>query len=298
MPRFRMIGLAGMYLVGMAAFMLPQSAAADCSRTYCATDYCEFQCSGSREYLVFGKRSSTGRTGVCWFGFSGSWGQGSLGGCIWDDDGSGNHVDAADWRVKAGGGDDLVRLASPSGESCGTGCTIDGDIDAGDTFMFWGDADDDRLYLCATTGTPSSTYCVTNVGRADGRADEDLVVGSIYGEYLWGGGSTYGDSLYGYGGDDVIVGGNVSNASYYDYIDGGTGDDSIAGGNGGDVIYGGYGSDTIYGLAGCDLIDAGEDPGGGETDRCYCRYGEDPDYTGQTSGCEEESECAGICFGE
>jgi len=58
-------------------------------------------------------------------------------------------------------------------------------------------------------------------------------------------------SLYGGGGDDVLVGGSGP-----DYIDGGSGADGLRGGPGDDTLFGGPGTDTFFGEGGRDEIDA------------------------------------------
>lgn len=58
-------------------------------------------------------------------------------------------------------------------------------------------------------------------------------------------------SIYGEGGNDVIVGGSST-----DYLDGGTGADVLRGGPGADQLFGGPGLDDFFGEGGNDDLDA------------------------------------------
>lgn len=282
---FAATGFAFSVLLGVAAMAAPRDALASCSVGTCsggAGSYCDIQCGSGREYIAFGRYydGASWRHGVCWWSFvsddpgnANYWTKdtGSSCGC------AGSTLDSKDWRIKAGSGGDLLRLASRSGETCSTvSITIDGDIDSGDDYMFWGEGDNDRLYLCGSTSTnPSSSYCISNDGRADGREGDDLVVGGTNGEDLWGS-----------SGDDVIYGLE--------------GDDEIWGGAGYDIIYGNEGSDTLHGDTECDLIEGDNGTGniGGTSDVCWCEE-TDPGSgdTGQTWECETSNYCYGVCFG-
>jgi Ca2+-binding RTX toxin-like protein len=221
-------GLTVTGLAVLAVALAPRQATADCAMgAHCSTDYCEISCDSEADYIVFGTwtEGANVKTGVCWWDNSG-WSKGMYGGRI------GTTTDAADWRIFAGGGSDLVRLADRTAatEACGTygGSTlyIDGDIETGDTFMEWGDAGNDWLLLCDTTGVPASGNCIWG-GRADGRADSDYVYGSTNDDELWGGDGN--DYLYGFEGEDTLHGG--------------AGNDSLYGDDNCDDIYGDDGTD-------------------------------------------------------
>ncbi len=74
-------------------------------------------------------------------------------------------------------------------------------------------------------------------------ADEILIDSSI----------SYNASLYGYDGDDVLVGG-----SGHDFVTGGIGNDRLFGGLGNDLIEGNQGDDTMVGGDGLDTLRGGD----------------------------------------
>ena len=230
-----------------------RTAHADCPTAgHCSATECEFRCTDTAEYIVFGKISCGGDTA-------------KPGVCRWNRDKTTfldytreSTYNAAKWIVGAWGGGDLVRLASRSGESCGGSCTVDGDIDAYDTFLFYGDDGDDYLYLCATTSEPSASDCIAG-GSADGLGDSDHVYGSVYADYLWGGDGV--DYLYGYEERDVI--------------------------------HGGAGDDRLYGHEYCDYLAGDESVG--DYDRCYCGPGGGT-QEGETADCEYEYDCDPYCM--
>ena len=84
------------------------------------------------------------------------------------------------------------------------------------------------------------------------------------------------DLIYGYGGDDNLLGGRNN-----DKIDGGEGNDSLNGGSGSDILQGGPGDDSLAGGSGNDILNGG--PGndylqgneGSDTYRFTRGYGED-----------------------
>jgi hypothetical protein len=75
--------------------------------------------------------------------------------------------------------------------------------------------------------------------------------------------NTTNNYIYGYGGNDIIVGGALSDALYggdgADRLYGGGGNDWINGGNGNDLIDGGTGSDRLYDGFGNDRVGGGAD---------------------------------------
>jgi len=64
---------------------------------------------------------------------------------------------------------------------------------------------------------------------------------------------TTGGSLFGEGGNDVLIGSNGN-----DLLDGGDGNDVIEAGDGDDLIFGGAGDDVIVGDSGHDIIYGGD----------------------------------------
>ena len=87
-------------------------------------------------------------------------------------------------------------------------------------------------------------------------------------------GSAVADGLHGYGGDDVIRGGDGTN-----YLRGDEGADSILGGAGFDDIHGNMGADTASGGLGDDWVVGGKDndllAGDGGADLVYGNMGDD-----------------------
>jgi len=131
-------------------------------------------------------------------------------------------------------------------------------------------------------------------------------VGTGNSDYLEGE-KSYGNTLYGMGGDDWVIGGNQS-----DNLHGDGGDDILAGSGGDDVLVGGSGddyligddsaigndggndgSDTIYGGAGDDtLLGSGGDDvlvGGGGDDTIYGGSGDDQMWGDSTSRPQDQA---------
>lgn len=103
---------------------------------------------------------------------------------------------------------------------------------------------------------------------ATGTALSDSIHGSDFADTLFGGSDGY-DRLYGYGGDDVLDGGDevTSSTNYTDLLNGGAGkdilygrggNDDLRGDDGDDKLYGGADNDLLNGGAGDDLLDGGE----------------------------------------
>jgi len=90
---------------------------------------------------------------------------------------------------------------------------------------------------------------------------EDLLLGSLWGDDMWGG--DMNDTLFGYGGDDDMDGGEGDDVLYggegNDTMSGGgyTGNDSLYGGNGDDYMDGRDGDDILYGEDGRDTMEGG-----------------------------------------
>lgn len=243
----------------------------------CTSSYCNIYCPTTSDYIVFGK--------VCWFTYC-YWGV-----CQFESDGSwhkGAYVTAAttgtvsaDYRVFAdgggpGGGNDVVRLAKPSGESCGPSFTIYGVLpSANTTYYFRGDGGADHIHVGYAAGDPPYEACASqtapvNTGRADGRAGNDHVVGTSRGEELWG--QDNNDWIWGCGGADTLHGGNH--------------DDTLIGGGGSDVLYGDSGADDLFGENYGEVADGAYDTiwGGSGDDDLYDPSG-DGKYYGEL-GCD------------
>ncbi|MCY1706262.1 calcium-binding protein [Pannonibacter sp. SL95] len=101
-------------------------------------------------------------------------------------------------------------------------------------------------------------------------------------------GTDFSDSIYAYGGDDFIIGGDETTGGDYivagdgnDYVNGGNGNDRIFGDEGDDTLIGGRGDDTIYGGVGNDLIDERNSVG---SDYLSGDHGNDTIYSGIGAG--------------
>jgi Ca2+-binding RTX toxin-like protein len=75
--------------------------------------------------------------------------------------------------------------------------------------------------------------------------------------------SSFNDTFFGAGGDDIVVSGGLGNDFISgglgnDRLDGGDGDDQLKGESGNDTLIGGVGNDFIIGGAGADFIDGGD----------------------------------------
>ena len=99
--------------------------------------------------------------------------------------------------------------------------------------------------------------------RVYGTADDDEILGGIFGEIIRG--RDGNDVLKGFGGDDYING-NTGD----DYINGNTGRDSVHGGAGDDEVKGGAEDDVLFGGSGNDELS-----GGGGNDRFIGQDGDD-----------------------
>lgn len=89
-------------------------------------------------------------------------------------------------------------------------------------------------------------------GNYNGVFPDDDISDVIYGNELatdWGGNN---DVIYGYGGDDFLLGRGGN-----DTLNGGDGDDTLIGGSGNDTLSGGAGNDTFIFESGTDSISGG-----------------------------------------
>jgi Ca2+-binding RTX toxin-like protein len=98
-------------------------------------------------------------------------------------------------------------------------------------------------------GTVWSGADVTTWGLVvNGTGGDDILSGlEAYGDTLYGFGGN--DTIYGYGNDDTLYGGEGN-----DVLDGGAGSDTLVGGDGNDVLDGFWGSDVLIGGSGDDVL--------------------------------------------
>ena len=92
-----------------------------------------------------------------------------------------------------------------------------------------------------TSGDDNINFSVGHGGNGYGGDGNDIIIGTIYSDYLEGGAGN--DNIGGNGGNDIIIGG--------------AGNDDLEAGIGYSFIYGGDGNDTIGGSSGGGYIDAG-----------------------------------------
>ena len=134
---------------------------------------------------------------------------------------------------------------------------------------------DTATYFASTAGVKLSLAAGTASG---GYAQGDKLLGI---EHLTG--SSFGDTLWGNGGNNVLAGGAgndlLSGGAGGDRLVGGAGNDTLDGGSGKDIVNGGVGNDTISGGSSGDTLDggAGRDrlDGGGGSDRLTGGQGDD-----------------------
>ncbi|AFO92282.1 hemolysin [Phaeobacter inhibens] len=113
------------------------------------------------------------------------------------------------------------------------------------------------IYAGGTPGTPGSDAPdAPNEGPTD--ALDSLIIGDDSNETLDGGAG--GNTIFGRGGDDLIIGGRDTLASrdINNTIDIADLEDQTETDDGNDALYGGDGNDTINGGAGDDLLDGGD----------------------------------------
>ncbi|UWR42399.1 M10 family metallopeptidase C-terminal domain-containing protein [Phaeobacter inhibens] len=113
------------------------------------------------------------------------------------------------------------------------------------------------IYAGGTPGTPGSDAPdAPNEGPTD--ALDSLIIGDDSNETLDGGAG--GNTIFGLGGDDLIIGGRDTLASrdINNTIDIADLEDQTETDDGNDALYGGDGNDTINGGAGDDLLDGGD----------------------------------------
>jgi Ca2+-binding RTX toxin-like protein len=202
---------------------------------------------------------------------------------------------------------------------------IQGYFATGAAWGYWGDLGDDRLFLSSQTtvdvnnncSAPSSSESYDGNGGAAGEQGNDIVCGSYYGEYLYGGPDT--DRVFGFDGDDHLYGGDggdyMDGGAGADYMEGNDGTNTIIGGSGNDTMVGGANVDYMYGDTGADYLFGGGGSdymygtyygtsdgncdtmygGDGAADYCYCGSvaNEGREYPGYPSTCETTVHCEG-----
>ncbi|WP_146346725.1 calcium-binding protein [Phaeobacter marinintestinus] len=175
--------------------------------------------------------------------------------------GSGNDVifghDGNDW-LQGEGGDDI--LDAGDGDD-----VLDGGMGENDLFggngddLFFGSAGQNNFDGGNGTDTVSYELLRTAVsldlrrsgGGQDTLQDIEILQLTDGKDQVWL--NDFGAEIYGYGGNDTLVGSNLD-----DRFVGGTGDDSLTGKAGDDALLGGDGNDTLTGGGGADLIDGGQ----------------------------------------
>lgn len=302
----------------MTLSVVAERAEAQCwiDSSTCTSSYCNIDCPTTANYIVFGKICyfTSCWWGVCQFGINSYYQKGSFVTTATTGTVSGDYRVFADGG-SASGGNDLVRLANPAGEPCGSYTTVYGVLPNGNTtYMFWGDGGNDRIHLGYAAGDPPSQTCGSqvapvNFGRADGRAGDDRIVGTGHGEELWG--QDGEDTIWACSGPDAVHGGNHHDTLYGhkgpDVVHGDGGPDSLFGDDFGpeydlsyDIVYGGEGDDDIgddhgpgeyYGDIGCDIINSTRD----YATACDC--GPDLTYSGRvaTTECTTITNCTQDC---
>jgi hypothetical protein len=237
----------------------PVPVAAPCSLGWCDAKTCRLECTAAPEYILAGRVEKWNGAG---------WTPVGYGTCSWTADvhfepreplGAAFHPGKPATEVlvvDAGDGNDLLRLADPECEECGTDVRICGATPGDAVLQLEGGGGDDVLELCDRKD-PAATDCLARGGVIDGGDGADIIHGSVLDDTLYGGAGD--DAIFGYDGRDLIFG----NA----------GDDRIFGGNGDDTLYGSGGlRDECYGEGGelddcsagsphsCDIVAACEKP--------------------------------------
>jgi VCBS repeat-containing protein len=109
----------------------------------------------------------------------------------------------------------------------------------------------------ANTLTPAEQATLKSgiVSVTDGQATTSIVnytAGTIAADTVSFAGSTLQSAMFGFGGNDVLTGGDAAN-----WMDGGVGNDALTGGAVGDTLIGGDGTDSLVGGGGADSLDGG-----------------------------------------
>ncbi|HSS55857.1 MAG TPA: calcium-binding protein [Gaiellales bacterium] len=175
----------------------------------------------------------------------------------------------------------------------GSGClasdahTVTCTLPTDSLYVSLGDQNDSLLI--GATSVPVSAYggggadvlsalSATGAVQLGGDAGNDTLIGSAFGDYLFGGKGA--DLVRGGAGDDEIDDPSGNNRLYggrgRDHVGGGVGDDRLFGGRGPDYIVGGRGRDTIHAGAGADYV-----TGGYGVDHIWGSGGNDQIYGGR-----------------
>jgi Ca2+-binding RTX toxin-like protein len=134
---------------------------------------------------------------------------------------------------------------------------------AGNDTFSGGSGIDTISYLTATSGI---TVSLTGSGSFSGGAAGDSLSSTLHSiENVLGTnrfndsitGSSVGNKLFGYGGDDTLNGGATGTSSDADTLDGGNGNDLLQGMRGNDILIGGAGDDVLEGGDGSDTFRPG-----------------------------------------
>lgn len=168
--------------------------------------------------------------------------------------------------VEGRGGDDLIcSLSGPDEVYAGSG---DDQVDSGDNQdKIDGGPGDDHLIVGSWSSNydqvpggetvsyrnapgPVSVNLVTHIATGEGTDTLGGVAeieGSDYSDTLIGGSAYNGNEIWGFGGDDLIVGFDGEEEGGGEFLDGGRGDDQLHGGRGWETLRGGEGDDLIDG---------------------------------------------------
>ncbi|MBX7539722.1 reprolysin-like metallopeptidase [Qipengyuania sphaerica] len=130
-------------------------------------------------------------------------------------------------------------------------------------FPVWNLSIDVNGYVTGLTSAGNLGFYAPGIALSDILQQSGIgmyFAGNYYSELVQGGadkdflkGSEGNDEIYGYGGDDLIHGDDLS----VTVLQTNGNDDEIHGGDGNDRLYGAIGNDLLYGEAGVDLLDGG-----------------------------------------
>ncbi len=125
-------------------------------------------------------------------------------------------------------------------------------VDALDTVIDTGTYGSDRAQIYERTGVALGLNSWRGVERVNGFTGNDTLDASLTTDAIF---------LFGYSGDDVLMGGaandTLNGGAGHDVLSGGAGNDWMVGEAGDDTLYGGDGNHTLIGWRGADLMDGG-----------------------------------------
>jgi len=145
------------------------------------------------------------------------------------------------------------------------------------------------------TDASGNAYCCISTSITNADPENVITMGGSFDDELahqWttvGGGTTYHlenastvfveGVLLGWGGDDLLTGGDGNTVLFDEVLDGRSGNDTLRGNEGNDWLIGWTGNDTCHGDAGQDTIEGGEGDdllfGGDNNDKLYGELGSD-----------------------